>query len=446
MARLFVYTIGKDKLLVGNFNKKTIKDINLAGKRVLLRADYNVPDIESDYRIKQSVPTIERILEQKPQLLIIISHLGRPKRATPSLSLQPIARQLSQLLNRRVYFAPDCIGDEVKGTVGRLKDGDALMLENLRFHEGEEGNSHEFAKSLVEATGAEVFVQDGFGVVHRAHASTDAITRLLPSVAGLLLQKEAETINRVMKDPDRPLVAVIGGAKISDKLEAMNCLVELADYVAVGGAMANNFLKIKGHSIGKSLYDKDDLKLAREVLNKAEAKARKQAFNILLPVDVVVSTSAEGRAPTRIVDLTSHTLSDIEAYPRLPKPKSYRVGQNEAICDIGPISAARIAGLIGLAKTVIWNGTLGVTETRGIAAAQAPFSHGTRVVAEAMIGPHNQHPTKPFSLVGGGDTSGYVESAGLTDDFDHVSTGGGASLELMAGKKLPGIEALDDKQ
>lgn len=431
---------------MGNFNKKTITDIDLSGKRVLLRADYNVPNIESDYRIKQSIPTIEYILKQKPKNLVIISHRGRPNGANLDLSLRPVAGRLSRLLDKRVYFAPECVDDGVKNTIGLLKDGGILMLENLRFHAGEEQNSSEFAKALVEATSAELFVQDGFGVVHRAHASTAAITKLLPSVAGLLLQKEAETINKVMKNPDRPLVAVIGGAKISDKLEVMNCLIELADSIAVGGAMANNFLKIKGYSIGKSLYDRDDLKLAREALSQAESKVKRQPFNILLPIDVVASTSIEGRAPTRIVDLASHVISDIEAYPKIPKPASYTVGQNEAICDIGPISAARIAGIIGLAKTVIWNGTLGVAETSGIAGAHAPFAHGTRVVAEAMIGPHNKHHTKPFSLVGGGDTSAYVESAGLTDDFDHVSTGGGASLELMAGKKLPGIEALTDKK
>lgn len=428
-----------------NFNKKTIKDIKLSDKTVLLRSDYNIPDIGSDYRIKQSIPTIKYILKQKPKNLIIISHLGRPEGRDRELSLQPVARLLSYLMNKRVYFTHDCVGEEVKHTMRHLKTGDTLMLENLRFHEGEERNSPEFAKAVLDAIDAEVFVQDGFGVVHRAHASTDAITKLLPSVAGLLLEKEIETITKVMKNPNRPLVAVIGGAKISDKLEIMNRLIDLADCVAVGGAMANNFLKIKSYSIGKSLYDKDDLKLAREVLDKAEAKAGRRAFKFLLPVDVVVSESIEGRAPTRIVDLASHTVSDIESYPKIPKPKSYTVGREEAICDIGPLSAARIAGVIGMAKTVIWNGTLGIAEVRGMAGARAPFAHGTSMVAEAMIGPHNRHPAKPFSLVGGGDTSAYVESAGLTDDLDHVSTGGGASLELMAGKKLPGVEALLDK-
>jgi 3-phosphoglycerate kinase len=427
------------------FNKKTVRDINLSGKRVLLRADYNVPEIKSDYRIRQSNPTINYILKQNPQILVIISHLGRPKGADKQLSLQPVARRLGRILDRRVFFVHDCIGQDVKETLKRLPKGSVTLLENLRFYKEEEENSTDFASALVDATEAEVFVQDGFGVVHRAHASTAAVTKLLPSVSGLLLEREVEVIAKVMRNPEHPLVAVIGGAKIGDKLEVMHRLIELADCLAVGGAMANNFIKIKGYHIGKSLYDKDGLGLAREVLAKAEAKARKQAFNLLLPVDVVVSSSAEGRAPTRIVDLSSHTIADIEAYPKIPARKSYTVGQNESICDIGPISASRIAGTIDLAKTVIWNGTLGIAETKGIAGAQSPFAHGTNLVAQAIIGPHNGHPTKPFSFVGGGDTSAYVEAAGLTDDFDHVSTGGGASLELMAGKKLPGVEALTDK-
>ncbi|HSX18372.1 MAG TPA: phosphoglycerate kinase [Candidatus Saccharimonadales bacterium] len=429
--------------------KKTVKDIDLAGKRVLLRADYNVPDIAGkitdDFRIKQSVPTIEYILKQKAKGLVIMSHLGRPKGVDKSLSLQPIAKHLSQLLDRRVQFVPDCVGDGVKEAASRLNEGDILMLENLRFHTEEEKNDPEFAKTLVDVTDAEVFVQDGFGVVHRAHASTEAITKFLPSVAGLLLQKEVETITKIMKDPKHPLVAVIGGAKIADKIDVLQKLIDLADCLAVGGAMANNFLKIEGHSIGKSLYDKADLEAAKDVLQKAQSKAQKEAFHLLLPVDAVVSKSSDGRSATRAVDITSHSLSDIEAYPKIPKREAYSIAKDEAILDIGPISAARIAGIIGLAKTVIWNGTMGVTETKGIAGAEAPFAHGTTMIVEAIIGPHNKHPVRPFSLVGGGDTVGYIEAEGLTDDFDHVSTGGGASLELMSGKKLPGYEALQNK-
>lgn len=435
---------------MGSFNKKTVKDINLADKRVLLRADYNVPDIAGkitdDFRIEQSVPTIQYILKHRPKGLIIISHLGRPSNAfDKSCSSAPVAKHLSRLLDRRVQFVHDCIGDEVKEAAGRLNEGDILLLENLRFHRGEERNDPQFAKALVETTGAEVFVQDGFGVVHRAHASTDAITKFLPSVAGLLLQKEVETIAKVMAKPEHPLVAVIGGTKIGDKIDVLDRFIQLADCVAVGGLIANVFLKITGHSVGQKLYDKEDLETAHEILAKAQAKETRQDFSFLLPVDVVVSKSLDGRAPTRIVDLASHSLSDIEAYPKIPKHEAYTVEREEAILDIGPISAARIAGTIGLAKTVIWNGTLGVTETRGIAGAHAPFAHGTRMVVDAMIGPHNRHPAKPFSLIGGGDTVGYVESEGLIDDFDHVSTGGGAALELMAGRKLPGVEALQDK-
>jgi phosphoglycerate kinase len=431
------------------FNKKTIKDIDLSGKRVLLRADYNVPVVEGkisdDYRIKQSIPTINYILKQKPKGLVIISHLGRPNGPEKDFSLRPVAKHLGQLMDRRVYFADDCIGEEVKMAVSGLDEGGILLLENLRFHPEEEKHDPAFAKALVDSTGAEVFIQDGFGVVHRAHASTDIITKMLPSVAGLLLEKEVETINKVMRSPEQPLVAVIGGAKIADKIEVLNKLIDMADCVAIGGAMANTFLKVEKFGIGKSLYDKSDLDLAAEILDKAAAKEKTKPFSFMLPADVVVSTSMDGKAPTRVVDLTSNTLADIEAYPKLPPPKSYRINDNEAVLDIGPVSAARIAGVIQLSKTVIWNGTMGVTETRGLAGAHAPFAHGTRAVVEAVIGPHNKHPNRPFSFVGGGDTVGYVEAEGLVDDFDHVSTGGGASLELMSGKKLPGVEALLDK-
>lgn len=432
------------------FNKKTVKDIELTGKRVLMRADYNVPvnngKITDDFRIKQSVQTIDYILKQKPERLIIISHLGRPTNAfDKKCSLRPVAAHLEKLVGHKVRFVADCVGEDVTDALNHTQPGSILLLENLRFHSEEEKNDHEFAKQLMESSGAQVFVQDGFGVVHRAHASTDAITKLLPSVSGLLLEKEATAIGQVMESPEHPLVAIIGGAKISDKIEVLNKLIELADCIAIGGAMANNFLKVEGYRIGKSTYDKTDLDITRDILDKVTSKAKKHSFDFLLPLDVVVSRSIDGKSPTRIVDLASHTLSDIEAYPKAPKPKAYSVAKDEGIFDVGPISAARIAGVIGLAKTVIWNGTLGVTETKGIAGAHDPFGHGTRLIADAIIGPHRTHPGRPYSMVGGGDTVGYIESEGLTEDFDHVSTGGGASLELMAGKKLPGIEALNDR-
>jgi len=436
---------------VGNlFNKKTIKDVNLAGKRVLLRADYNVPivagKITDDYRLRQSLPTIRYILDQKPAALFIISHLGRPSGPRDTdCSLKPLARDLGTKLDRWVEFAPDCVGEIVAKMAADIPAGGIMLLQNLRFHPGEEKNDPEFAKQIVQATRADVFVQDGFGVVHRAHASTSAITKLLPSVSGLLLKKEVETIHKVMLDPDRPFMAVVGGAKISDKIDVLDKLLDIADGVAVGGALANTFLLAEKFAVGQSLVEAEAVRVARDVLDKAREIERKRNFSFLLPVDVVVAKTAESHAPTRIVDLDSQALADIQSYPRPPHHSAYTVGATEKILDIGPISAGRIAGAISLSRTVVWSGTMGVTETPGLGSAAAPFSHGTLTVTESIIGASNKHANKPFSVVGGGDTVSYVESRGLLGDFNHVSTGGSASLELMAGKKLPGIEALQDK-
>lgn len=433
------------------FAKKTVKDIDLKGKRVLMRADYNVPlkdgQITDDYRLKQSLPTIQYILEQEGAILVIISHLGRPKgKPDPSMSLAPVAKRLGELLGKPVIFAADCVGDTAKTAATALSAGGVLLLENLRFHPEEEKDDPVFAKELVEASGAQVFIQDGFGVVHRAHASTDAITKLLPAVAGLLLEKEVDTITKTMENPQRPLVAVVGGAKISDKIDVLKRLIELSDCVAVAGALANDFLVAEGYAVGKSLTEPDALDTAKEVLEHAREIEKKREFSFLVPVDVVVSTDMSGKAPTRVVDLASNSLADIESYPKIPQPSASTIGADEMILDIGPISSAYIAGAIKMAKTVVWAGTCGVTETKGIAGAHAPFAHGTRMVVNAMIGDSNSRPNKPFSLVGGGDTVGYVESEGLLDDFSHVSTGGSASLELMSGKALPGVSALLDKQ
>jgi len=432
------------------FNKKTVKDIDLKGKRVLLRADYNVPVndsiISDNYRIKQSLPTIKYILGQPGSSLVIVSHLGRPKSPDDKeFSLKPVATHLAKLLGKEVKLAPDCIGDETKKMAAGLKPGQILLFENVRFHPQEEKNDPAFARAIFEASGAEVFVQDGFGVVHRAHATTDAITKLLPSVAGLLLAAEVEAITSVMEKPEHPLVAVIGGAKISDKIDFLNRLIDLADCVAVAGAMANDFLLAQGVKVGKSLVDPGVMDTAREVLQRAHTVALKRPFSFLVPVDVVVSSKMDGTAPTRVVDLSSHSLADIEAYPKTPKPPAYTVGADEMILDIGPLSASRIAGVMVFAKTVIWNGPCGVTEVKGLAGAHNPYAHGTKLVVDAMIGSGSKDKNKPFSLVGGGDTAAYVETEGLLDDFNHVSTGGGASLELMSGYKLPGVEALLNK-
>jgi phosphoglycerate kinase len=435
---------------VANFNKKTIKDIELKGKRVLLRADYNVPvikgKISDDYRIKQSVPTIKYILEQAGSSIVIISHLGRPDgKPSEEFSLKPVAKRLAELLGKDVKFASDTVGLEAKLACTELKPGGVLLLYNLRFDPREEKNDTGFAKELTDTTGAQVFVQDGFGVVHRAHASTDAVTRILPSVSGLLLEQEVGTIGTLLKDPKRPLVSVIGGAKVSDKIEVLNQLIEISDCVAVVGAMANNFLAAHKIKIGHSLLEKEAMDTTEEILDRVLREEKKRNFNFLLPVDAVVSKKKDGTAPTRIVDLFGNNLADIEAYPKVPKPTAYTIGAEEIMLDIGPVSAAQIAGAIKMASTVIWNGTCGITEVKGIAAARAPFAHGTRTIVDAMIGSSNQHANRPFTFVGGGDTVSYVEEQGLTEDFGFVSTGGGASLELISGHKLPGVEALENK-
>lgn len=427
------------------FTKKTIRDIDLDGKRVLLRADYNVPlnehgHITADYRVTQSIPTLKFLLEKNVRL-VICSHLGRPDgKPDPASSLKPVAKLLSELLGANVQMAPDCVGSEVDKMVADLQPGQVLLLENLRFHPEEEANDDGFAALL--ARHGDVFVQDGFGVVHRAHASTDAITRRLPSVSGLLLEREVDTITNVMREPQRPLAAIIGGAKIADKIDVINKLIDLADFVAVGGGMANTFLLAKGIKIGKSKSDKDDLTLAHDLLAKAEAKSKGGRFVFYVPQDGVVATSVDSKARTRLVDWDADLISEVQCYPKTPAPETHTVAADEMILDVGPFSAAFIAGGIQMAGTVVWNGTLGVTETAAVHGPIGPFAHGTQTIIEALTG---EFGARPFSLVGGGDTVGYVEERKLTGAFNHVSTGGGASLELMAGRKLPGVEALQDK-
>lgn len=434
------------------FTKKTIHDIEVGGKKVLLRADYNVPvkngQVTSDYRIKQSLPTIKALLDKGVRSLVIISHLGRPDpQNKKDFSLKPVADKLAELLGRDVVFIPDCHGDKTRSAVSELPEGGIALLENLRFYKEEETNNEEHARKILADSGAEVFVQDGFGVVHRAHASTDAIARQgLPAVAGLLLEKEVETINKAMEDPEKPLIAVVGGAKISDKIEILKRLIETADCVAVAGAMANNFLLAEGYEVGKSLIEDDALDSAREIMERARQVEKERRFNFLVPVDVVVSADKDGHSPTRIVDLASNTVADIQAYPKIPEKNSHEVGEKEIILDIGPLSASTIAGAVSMSRTVLWNGTCGVTEAKGINGAHAPFTHGTKTIVQAMIGSSQSHANRPYCVVGGGDTVAYVESEGLTDEFSHVSTGGGASLELMAGKKLPGVEVLWNKE
>lgn len=427
------------------FHKQTIRDIDLKGKTVLLRADYNVPlengRITDDYRIKQSLPTVRYILDHGAKL-IICSHLGRPKSPKDTdLSLFPVAKSLKKLLDKPVEFVPETAGPLAQKAAAGMKPGNVLLLENLRFQPEEEANDDGFAKQL--AALADVFVQDGFGVVHRAHASTEAVTHHLPSVAGLLLEKEVSTITEVMEAPKRPVMAIVGGAKIADKLDVLHRFIEIADFVAIGGAMANTFLKAKGIDVGDSLYDKDGVATAKGILEKAAAEAKKRPFVFAIPHDGVVATSLDKTAKTRVVDWGSHVLADIEYYPKQPPAGASQVHAREKILDVGPFSASFVAGAIQQVNTVVWNGTMGVTEVQSLHGPIGPFAHGTETVIEALLGELGH---KPFTVVGGGDTVGYVESRNLVESFGHVSTGGGASLELMSGRKLPGVEALLDKK
>ncbi len=424
------------------FTKQTIKDYDLTGKRILIRTDYNVPldkagDVADDYRIRKSLPTIEYLLSKNCSI-IICSHLGRPDgRVVPGLSLKSVAKRLSDLIKKPVEFVNESIGEDVRIASARLKPGQILMLENLRFHRQEEANDPIFSKQL--ASIANVFVQDGFGVVHRSHASTVGVTKFLPAVAGLLVYDEVNILTESMLNPSRPLVAIIGGAKIKDKIDILKRFIDIADVLVVGGAMANTFIMAKGIDIGESLVDKNELPLANDIIDLAISKAKTQKFTFYIPQDGVVSDDLANPTYTRIVDWDSHIVADIEAYPKQPKIYSYEIKKHEKILDIGPFSGAFIAGAIQLANTVLWNGPLGVTETKAMIGPIGPFSHGTELVIEALLG---QYGTKPYSVIGGGDTVGYIEGLKLEDAFNHVSTGGGASLDLLSGRKLPGVEAL----
>jgi len=427
------------------FHKQTIKDIDLRGKTVLLRADYNVPLenglITNDFRIKKSLPTINYLLDQECRV-VIISHLGRPKGPDDkSLSLAVISKRLAEMVDAEVGFVNDCVGPEVHKKIDKLSPRQILLLENLRFYAQEEANDDDFAKLLAE--GKDFFVQDGFGVVHRAHASTDAITRHIHSVSGLLLESEVSAINSVMENPDRPLMALVGGAKISDKIDMLRRFMDIADVVAVGGAMANTFLLANGHDVGDSLVDHDDVHLAQEIIDKAREKAKNGNFVFYIPQDGVVASEAKEGIETRIVDWGTHAIAEIENYPKNPPKETGQIHKDEKILDIGPFSGAFIAGTMQLAQTVVWNGAMGVTEVGGGLHKIGPFSHGTELVVEGMIG---QFGHNPKTVVGGGDTVGYIEEHDLVDLFYHVSTGGGASMDLMSGKALPGVEALANKE
>ena len=406
----------------GGFFKRTIRDVPLRGRTVLVRADYNVPltekgEIADDFRIVSSLPTLHYLLDQGCRV-IICSHLGRPDgKVDERYTLEMVAERLSKLLKHHVQFVPECIGDTVIQAAKKLQPGRILLLENLRFHAGEEANDAQFARALAENSQAEYFVQDGFGVVHRAHASTDAITQFMPSVAGLLLEKEYLAIRSTMDSPERPLVAVLGGAKISDKIAVIEKLVAIADTIVVGGAMANTFLKLHGHQIGASVHEDGLDSIVKKIYDAAAKKVGDDTVDdfIVLPSDVAVAPKIDPE-----IRRISVSVDD--------------VANDEMILDIGPESIAAAVSAIAQAKTVIWNGTLGYAELPN-------FSYGSARVALALAA--NPDIT---SVIGGGDTADFVLKwdAASGGSFSHVSTGGGASLDLMAGSSMPGIERLLD--
>lgn len=403
-----------------SFSKLTIKDIPLEHKTVLVRADYNVPlnakgEISDDLRIRASIPTLQYLISQHAKV-VIISHLGRPEGRDASQSLAPIAVRLEELLGHPVGFIEDCIGDKVKHGIRKAPQGSVTLLENLRYYTAEEENSEPFAKQIAQATAARYFVQDGFGVVHRAHASTDAITHFIPSVSGLLLEKEYTTITAAMENPQRPLVAVLGGAKVSDKITVIERFVSVADRIIIGGAMANTFLAYRGLSMGSSKVESDQAEVLDSIYTAARAKVGDSVDDfIVLPTDLAVATEITPNAERRVVSVHS-------------------VGAEDMALDIGDQSITRMVKDILPAKTVVWNGTLGYAEVPA-------FAHGSARLALALA-------TQPqtTSIIGGGDTADFVLKwdGEQGKSFTHVSTGGGASLELMAGKILPGIASLLD--
>ena len=402
------------------FFKRTIKNVPIDAKTVLVRADYNVPlngkgEISDDLRIRASLPTLQYLLDHHCKV-VVMSHLGRPEGRDGSLSLAPIAERLQELLKVPVMFIEDTVGDKVVQAVKKAPKNTIVLLENLRYYPEEEANDEAFAKNIAKSTGARYFVQDGFGVVHRAHASTDAITHYIPSVSGLLLEREYVTITGAMEKPKRPLVAVMGGAKVSDKITVFERLVDVADKIIIGGAMANTFLRYKGHDMGASKLEDGQEPVLDGIYHAAHRKLDTSVDDfIILPTDVAVAPEVSDTATRKNVKLGE-------------------VASDDKALDIGDETIDRMVQELQGAKTVIWNGTLGLAEF-------PEFAHGSARLALELA----THP-ETTSIVGGGDTADFVLKwdGNGGKSFSHVSTGGGASLELMAGKKLPGVESLLD--
>lgn len=396
-------------------NKLSIDNVELKGKRVLVRVDFNVPfdenlKITDDRRITSALPTINKIIKEGGKA-ILMSHLGRPKgQPKPEFSLKPVAVRLEELVEAKVRFAEDCIGENVKNIVNKMNDGEVLLLENLRFHSEEEKNNPEFAKQLAEF--GDVYINDAFGSAHRAHASTEGVTKFIKTcAAGYLMQKELDYLGKAVAEPKRPFTAILGGAKISGKIDVIENLLPKVDNLIIGGGMAYTFFKAKGFEIGTSLLEADKLDLAKEIIAKAENSNAK----FLLPVDVVVAEEFKNESPSEVVDIE-----------KIPADK---MG-----LDVGPKSIELFNDIIKNSNTVIWNGPLGVFEFPN-------FADGTNSIANALA---EATSNGAITVIGGGDSASAIKKAGLEDKVTHVSTGGGASLEFLEGKILPGVAALTD--
>ncbi|HWO98953.1 MAG TPA: phosphoglycerate kinase [Bacillus sp. (in: firmicutes)] len=393
-------------------NKKTLKDIEVKGKKVFCRVDFNVPmkdgQVTDETRIRAALPTIQYLMEQGAKV-ILASHLGRPKgQVVEELRLNAVAKRLEELLGKKVVKTDEAYGDTVKAEIEKMAEGDVLVLENVRFYPGEEKNDPELAKAFAEL--ADVYVNDAFGAAHRAHASTEGIAHHLPAVAGFLMEKELEVLGKALSNPERPFTAIIGGAKVKDKIGVIENLLEKVDNLIIGGGLAYTFIKAQGHDVGKSLLEEDKIDLAKSFMEKAKEKG----VNFYMPVDVVVADDFSNDANTKIVPVDSIP-SDWEGL------------------DAGPKSREIYADVIKNSKLVIWNGPMGVFELDA-------FANGTKAVGEALA-----EATDTYTVIGGGDSAAAVEKFGLADKMDHISTGGGASLEFMEGKELPGVVALNDK-
>lgn len=393
------------------FIKKTMKDLDVKGKRVFVRVDFNVPmedgEITDDTRIRAAIPTIQDLVNRGAKV-ILASHLGRPKgEVKEEFRLTQVGKRLAELMNKQVTKLDESIGETVEAAVENMQDGDIILLENVRFHKGEEKNDEQLAKAFAQL--ADLYVNDAFGAAHRAHASTEGIAKHIPAVSGLLMEKELEVLGKALSNPERPFTAIIGGAKVKDKIGVIENLLDKVDHLIIGGGLSFTFIKAQGYSIGKSLLEEDKIELARGFIEKAKEKG----VQLHMPIDAVVANEFSKDAETKVVDIEN-------------------IPEDWMGLDIGPKTAEKYSEVIKQSKLIIWNGPMGVFEME-------KFENGTKTVANAMA------QTEGYTIIGGGDSAAAVEKFNVAKEMDHISTGGGASLELMEGKQLPGIVALNDK-